>query len=171
MWTSFRRKDLWYRLGGQREQWSVKFLVNTTQTSAGFRPWVKGGGWGNGHPDPEIRGRPGLQKIFSTLRALVSSKNKGGGGRAPQAPPLDPPLQTIPEIVALKLAPIYRCIKSPRKDFDLSWKTWTLVTNERVLELARIPVFWTIIQQETQCWALLVKPKALCYKSFFIQYR
>ena len=71
------------------------------------------GGGGDGHLDPEIRGRPGLQKFFSTLRASVSSKNKGGGGRAPQAPPLDPPLQTIPEIVALKLAPIYRCIKSP----------------------------------------------------------
>ena len=80
---------------------------------------LRGEGEG-GHPDPEIRGRTGLQKIFFDPSFSVSSKNKGGGGRASQAPPLDPPLQTIPEIVALKLAPIYRCIKSPRKDFDLS---------------------------------------------------
>ena len=33
------------------------------------------------------------KKVFSTLRASVWSKNKGGGGRAPRASPLDPPLQ------------------------------------------------------------------------------
>ena len=139
------------------DQLSFWLPVNTTQTSAGFRPWVKGGE-GRGSSRPWDKGEDRSPKyFFSTLRASVSSKNKGGRGRAPQAPPLDPPLQNIPEIVALKLAPIYRCIKSPRKDFDLSWKTLTLVTNERVLELARIPVFWTIIQQETQCRTLLVK--------------
>ena len=34
-------------------------------------------------PDPEVSGEPGLQKIFSTLWALVLSKNKEGGGGLP----------------------------------------------------------------------------------------
>jgi len=34
---------------------------------------------GGGHPDPEIREEPGLQKIFlGALRASVWSKGKGG---------------------------------------------------------------------------------------------
>ena len=38
-----------------------------------------GGGLG-GHPDPEIRGRPGLKKkFFSALRASVWSKNEVEG--------------------------------------------------------------------------------------------
>ena len=38
------------------------------------------GGWG-GHTDPVIRGGGGgLQIIFSTLRALLWSKNTGGQG-------------------------------------------------------------------------------------------
>ena len=38
-------------------------------------------GWGGGHPDPEIRGRGPVSKIFFTaLRASVWSKNKVGGG-------------------------------------------------------------------------------------------
>ena len=40
--------------------------------------------WGPGHPDPEIRRRPGLKKknFFLAHRASVSSKSKeeGGGG-------------------------------------------------------------------------------------------
>ena len=32
---------------------------------------------GGGHPDPKIRGGPGLQKFFSALRTLVWSKSKG----------------------------------------------------------------------------------------------
>ena len=51
---------------------------------------------GPGHPDPEIRGwgRGGsLQKFFLALWASVWSKN-GGGGWAPRAPPLGPPLNT-----------------------------------------------------------------------------
>ena len=47
-----------------------------------------GGGVGGGHPDPEIRG---VRSIFFGLQASFWSKNKGGGGRAPRAPPLDPP--------------------------------------------------------------------------------
>ena len=44
-----------------------------------------------GHPDPEIRGRPGLKKkFFSTLQASVWSKNEVEG--RPRAPPLNPPL-------------------------------------------------------------------------------
>ena len=42
--------------------------------SGGSRPSDKVGA---GHPDPEIRGGPGLQKkIFLALRASVWSKNK-----------------------------------------------------------------------------------------------
>ena len=37
-----------------------------------------GGGGGDGHPDPEIRGGPASKKIFSVLRASFWSKNKGG---------------------------------------------------------------------------------------------
>ena len=36
--------------------------------------------WGSGHPDPEIRRGPGLQKnFFLAHRASVSSKSNGGG--------------------------------------------------------------------------------------------
>ena len=55
----------------------------------------EGGGVGGGHPDPEIRGRTrSPKKFFSVLRASFWSKNKrwGGGGRAPRAPPQDPPV-------------------------------------------------------------------------------
>ena len=47
------------------------------------------------HPDPKIRGwgRGGsLQNFFWALWASVWSKNGGGGGWAPRAPPLGPPL-------------------------------------------------------------------------------
>ena len=67
-------------------------------------PSDKGGGGGGGKPDPEKRGGPppppiqtlrngeaqSPKNIFSALRTSVWSKNKGG--RAPQAPPLDPPM-------------------------------------------------------------------------------
>ena len=44
------------------------------------------------HPDPEIRRGGRRQKnLFSALWASFWSKNKGG--RAPRAPPLDPPLR------------------------------------------------------------------------------
>ena len=44
-----------------------------------IRRRVGGGGLG-GHPDPEIRGRPGLKKkFFSALRASVWSKNEVEG--------------------------------------------------------------------------------------------
>ena len=54
----------------------------------------RGGGQGGGrHPDPQIRGGPGLQKkFFSAFRSSDWSENKGGGARAPRDPPLDPPL-------------------------------------------------------------------------------
>ena len=35
-------------------------------------------GVGGGHPDPEIREVPGLERIFSPLQASVWSKNKKG---------------------------------------------------------------------------------------------
>ena len=44
------------------------------------RGWEgEGGGGGCGHPDPELRGMPSLQRIFSPLQASVWSKYKGGG--------------------------------------------------------------------------------------------
>ena len=46
-------------------------------SSGGSRPSDKGGR-GGGHPDPEIRGTPGLQKTFSALWASFWLKNKGG---------------------------------------------------------------------------------------------
>ena len=50
-----------------------------------------GGGAGGGDvlPDPGITGEPGLQKI--NFGPPFGLKIRGGGGRAPQAPPLDPP--------------------------------------------------------------------------------
>ena len=51
---------------------------------------------GGGHPDPEIKGGGGgrpQKKNCLALRASVWANNKGEGGvRAPQVPPLDPPL-------------------------------------------------------------------------------
>ena len=47
-----------------------------------------GGGEGGGHPDPEIRGRPVLAKMFSCTRASFWSKNGGGA-------PMDQPLNVF----------------------------------------------------------------------------
>ena len=52
---------------------------------------------GPGHPNLEIRGRPGLQKIFSAFRTSVWCKNKGS--RAPRAPPLDPPTACLQKLL------------------------------------------------------------------------
>ena len=50
---------------------------------------ISEGGGGGGHLDPEIRGEDRSPKnFFSSLRATVWSKNKGGPA------PLDPPLYT-----------------------------------------------------------------------------
>ena len=43
-------------------------------------------GGGGGHPEPEIRRGPGLQKKFLALQASVWSKNKGGKGAESSAP-------------------------------------------------------------------------------------
>ena len=50
--------------------------------------WIRwGGGWGSGHPDPEIGGRGWfIKKIFLALWASVWSKISEG--RAPRTPPL-----------------------------------------------------------------------------------
>ena len=48
-----------------------------------------------GHPDPEKRGAAGLKKIFFRPEFVPQFGLKmegGGGGAAPRAPPLDPPL-------------------------------------------------------------------------------
>ena len=60
----------------------LSFSNVLVQSSGGSRPADRGGGgggWG-GHPDPEITGGLASKKFFSTLRALFSSKNKGGEG-------------------------------------------------------------------------------------------
>ena len=41
------------------------------------------------------------EKFFSALRTSVWSRNKGGGGQAHRAPPLDPPLIVMLENVLL----------------------------------------------------------------------
>ena len=53
---------------------------------------IKVGGGGGGHPDPEIRGRGGVQKIFFRLFGPQFGLKIREGGSAPLAPPLDPPL-------------------------------------------------------------------------------
>ena len=60
----------------------LSFSNVLVQSSGGSRPadGGGGGGWGGGHPDPEITGGLASKKFFSTLRALFSSKNKGGSG-------------------------------------------------------------------------------------------
>jgi len=90
--------------------------------SRSFRPSDKGG---PGHPDPEIRGAPGLKIFFSALRASVWSKNKGE--RAPPGP--SPGYaseynkrtdQTMPQVVAKR-----RIRKKPLL------KMWTLRKRRR----------------------------------------
>ena len=43
-----------------------------------------GGGVGGGHPDPEIRGMPGLKKFFSSVTPQFGLKIGGGAGPLPQ---------------------------------------------------------------------------------------
>ena len=45
---------------------AVSFFNVIITTSGGSTPSERGGG-GSGHPDPEIRGGPGLKKIFFWL--------------------------------------------------------------------------------------------------------
>ena len=90
----------WLVLKRYFEYDSIKGWRSVVVCSAGSKARDKeGGGWGGGASRPLDKEGPGLQKIFSTLRASVWSKNKvaGGGGRGwesgtPRAPPLDPPL-------------------------------------------------------------------------------
>ena len=52
---------------------------------------VRGGGEGGGHPDHEIRGWPGLKKIFFwPFGPHFGLKIRGGG---PPGPSLDPPVK------------------------------------------------------------------------------
>ena len=60
-------------------------------------PDLQIGGRGGGHPDPEIRGKPGLKKIFFRPYGPqfgLKIRGGGGGGGPPGAPPLDLPLET-----------------------------------------------------------------------------
>ena len=49
---------------------------------------------GGGHPDPEIRGGPGVPKIFFGPLGLILVK-KGGGGLSPGSAPAAIPPQSI----------------------------------------------------------------------------
>ena len=61
------------------------------QHSARSRPWDKGGGGESSHPDPFLkRGGGRASKTFFFGPGL---KIRGEWGSAPQAPPLNPPLQ------------------------------------------------------------------------------
>ena len=60
-----------------------------------------------GHPDPEIRGKPGLKKTFRHVGPQFDLKRRGG--RAPPAPPLDPPLNMDTPLVWTLIAPSARC--------------------------------------------------------------
>ena len=55
------------------------------------------------HPDPEIRGKGG------SLRASFWSKNMGGGGLPPGAPPLDPPLVIQVRMQEFKFGGVQNC--------------------------------------------------------------
>ena len=46
-------------------------------------PTFRWRGGGGGHPDPEIRGMPGLKKFFSSLAPQFGLKISRGGARAP----------------------------------------------------------------------------------------
>ena len=48
-------------------------------------------------------GGPSLSIFFSALWASVWAKNKEGGGRAPWAPPLDPPLTADTQPIEKKI--------------------------------------------------------------------
>ena len=62
-------------------------LITLSTPSARSRPWDKGGTRSSRSLD---KGDPVAPNIFSVFRALVWSKNTGGGGGSP----LDPPLNT-----------------------------------------------------------------------------
>ena len=70
-------------------------------------PMREGGGGGRSSRPRDKVGGPGLQKVFSALRASFWSKNKGEG-RATRAPPLYPPLfQLIKSVDELITRPVY----------------------------------------------------------------
>ena len=74
------------------EEWQHRWrivIVWVVNNSAGSRPWDKKGG--RSSISLNKGGVHVSKKFFSTLRALVWSKNKAGA-RAPRASPLDPPL-------------------------------------------------------------------------------
>ena len=74
-----------------------------------------------GHPDPEIRGRPGLKKkFFSALRASVWSKKIGGG---PPPGPLPWIRHCYPRQTQLEtLLSLRNNIGNAAQDFDFSIK-------------------------------------------------
>ena len=81
------------RLCHHCEEWQHRWrivIVWVVNNNAGSRPWDKKRGRSSRSLDKG--GGAGLQKIFSTLRALVWSKNKAGTRAPPRASPLDPPL-------------------------------------------------------------------------------
>ena len=67
--------------------------------TGGSRTSDKGGG---GHPDPEIRGGSPPKFFFRLFGPQFRSNNKGerkgGGGKPPRAPRLDPPRSRMTQI-------------------------------------------------------------------------
>ena len=77
-------------VSAERAKWTKDNLGTQSVDKAPFsvaEPNIQMWGCGGGHPDPEIRGMPGLKKIF--FRLLASQFGLKIRGRPP---PLDPPL-------------------------------------------------------------------------------
>ena len=130
------------------DQLSFWLPVNTTQTSAGFRPWVKGGE-GRGSSRPWDKGEDRSPKNFfrpfgPQFHLKIRGVGSGPPGPSPGSPTANHPGNRCPK--ARTHLSLYKITK---KRFRPILKNFDFSDKERVLELARIPVFWTI-QQETR---------------------
>ena len=90
-----------YKFEGFQKEF-LRNYYNYVHRSVGSISSDKGGGEGRGggHPDPEIRGRPSLQKIFSALQASFWSTNQGEPGSPP------PPSPWIRHCIGVKFSEI-----------------------------------------------------------------
>ena len=76
---------------------------------------------GGGHPDPEIRGRPGLKKkFFRPFGPQFGPKKRWRA--APRAPPLDPLLLSPTNTELETLLSLRNNIGNTAQDFDFSIK-------------------------------------------------
>ena len=79
---------------------SVDYIFDDLLVNSVPDPHLEISGGGAGHSDPEMAAGAASNKFFSALRASVWSENKVWS-RAPQAPPLDPPLQLTAKVLLL----------------------------------------------------------------------